>query len=203
MASAAKAPPSAGREPLEALLSAPSKAVVDEFLCSCAAEREQPEAVSAARIAEISAAFGLGAAEASKLQRAGAALVGDAVYHRCGTAEQATTLFPDSFHADLRGLLARQLAKRVEEWRATSLLRGGVSSMPRLQRASTQVYRKPAAEAGGLPTPAMRLNLQLDGGPNGPLSAGREVSIEMSREQLETLLGSLGKVKEQLDKVSR
>ena len=196
--------------PLEALLSAPSKQAVNEFLCSCAAEREAPGVPSAERLAELASTFGLGTPEeASALQRAGAELVGKAVYAGA-TPEQTAALFPDGFHADLRELIVKAVQTRLPQWRAESLARGGVSSMPRLQSASWQVYRKPAPEAGGLTTPAMLLSLKLDGGPAaaprapgapGGREAGEEVAVEMSKEQLETMLEGLNKVKEQLASV--
>ena len=63
--------------------------------------------------------------------------------------------------------------------------------MPRLEQASWQVYRKP-----GTPSPSLLLSLALQGAPSDS-----KVNIEMSKEQLETMLQSLSKVKEQLDNV--
>ena len=65
--------------------------------------------------------------------------------------------------------------------------------MPRLEQASWQVYRKP-----GTPSPSVLLSLGLHG--TDAVGEGK-VNIEMSKEQLETMLQSLSKVKEQLDNV--
>lgn len=184
---------SSSRAPLEALLAAPKKSAIDEFLCSCAAEIRNPP--SWERITEISATFGVTAIEAAGLQRAGAVLVGDAVYAN-GSAEETAALFPDSFHADLRSLLVKVVQHRLPEWCATSLAAGGVSSMPQLQSASWLAYRVPVDEADGPTRPALNLNLKIGKSPSG--APGRTVNVEMSKEQVDSMLEGLNKVKEQL-----
>jgi hypothetical protein len=66
--------------------------------------------------------------------------------------------------------------------------------MPKLNQMSWQVYRKPAANGSSVAVPAMLLSLVLG---EGPGKAAREVNVEMSKEQLEAMLASLSKVKEQ------
>ena len=181
---------------LLALLSAPSKAAVDEFLCRCAAEREQLRPIGAERLGEIATTFGgLPLAEAAKLQKAGAELVNKVVYLRAG-AEDVPALLGEDFHADLAALIAKVVAHRLETWRAESLALGGVSSMPRLERADWQVYRKPAAAS-----PTVLLSLGLECGADGIDAEARVADVEMSKEQLEALCMSLGKVKQQLESV--
>ena len=181
---------------LLSLLSAPKKSAIDEFLCSCAVEREQLS-VSAARIAEIAATFGsLSTEDARRLQRAGAALVNEAVYIVASAPEQVAVMLGDGFHADLGALISKVVLHRVEEWRAESLALGGVSSMPRYERCSWEVYRKPDAAS-----PSMLLNLSLNNGSSSEDAGYSNVQIEMSKEQLEAMLESLRKVKDQLEKV--
>ena len=64
------------------------------------------------------------------------------------------------------------------------------SSMPRLEQASWQVYRKPAASS-----PSMLLSLDLNDS-----SGSSKVNVEMSRAQVEATLASLSKVKELLER---
>ena len=66
--------------------------------------------------------------------------------------------------------------------------------MPKLNQMSWQVYRKPATNGSSVAVPAMLLSLVLG---EGPGKAAREVNVEMSKEQLEAMLASLSKVKEQ------
>ena len=180
------------------LLGAPSKQAVDEFLCACAREVEQLSGPGDARLAEIATTFGVSAGEAAQLQRAGVELVTEAVYRRTTTAEQVATLFADDFHADLRTLLARVLLHRLDEWRAESLAAGGASSMPKLERTHWQAYRKPAEGGGSVAAPTLQLSLGLGAcAGSGP----REVKVEMVQEQLEAMLTSMSKIKEQLDNV--
>ena len=180
------------------LLKAPSKQAVDEFLCACAEEGRCSGGVDRLRIAEIADTFGLTVDEARSLQHAGTELVRDAVYNMVSTPEQAAELFEDGFHADLLKLLARVLMHHFEEWRADSLAAGGVSTMPKLGSVNWQVYRKPVPGAGSIAAPTMLLGLSLSASANAPSS---EVQVEMGKEQLEAMLASLSKVKEQLDQV--
>jgi hypothetical protein len=179
---------------LLALLSAPSKSAVDEFLCCCAAEREQLRPPDAERFGQIAATFGgLSLADAKRLQKAGVELVTKLVYLRAG-ADGVMALLGEGFHADLAALIGKVAAHRVEAWRAESLSFGGVSSMPRLEHANWQVYRKPAAAS-----PTVLLSLGLEGGASS--GGARVADVEMSKEQLEALCLSLGKVKQQLESV--
>ena len=67
--------------------------------------------------------------------------------------------------------------------------------MPKLERVDWQVYRKPAA-TGSATAPTMLLNLTL-GEATAAAGGSREVSVEMSKEQLEAMIASLSKIKEQ------
>ena len=144
--------------PLLELLKAPSKQALDDFLCGCATDREQAGAPTSARVEELAKQFELTVPRARELQRAGVALVGEALYTN-PTAEQLADLFPADFHPDLRALLLRVLGHRRDEWRAESLASGGVSALPRLQGTSWQAYRKPTAN--GTTTPAVLISLQV------------------------------------------
>lgn len=187
-----------GSSPLLLLLKATSKQAIDEFLCACNVERELLKGPGAARIADLATSFGITEAEATQLQQAGANLVTQAVYRRAADAEKIATLFgdlPETEEAQqLQKLLGRVLLHRYEQFRAESLALGGVSTMPKLNQMSWQVYRKPAANGSSVAVPAMLLSLVLG---EGPGKAAREVNVEMSKEQLEAMLASLSKVKEQ------
>ena len=187
-----------GSSPLLLLLKATSKQAIDDFLCACNVERELLKGPGAARIADLAASFGITEAEATQLQQAGANLVTEAVYRRAADAEKIATLFgdlPETEEAQqLQKLLGRVLLHRYEQFRAESLALGGVSTMPKLNQMSWQVYRKPATNGSSVAVPAMLLSLVLG---EGPGKAAREVNVEMSKEQLEAMLASLSKVKEQ------
>ncbi|KOO53671.1 comm domain-containing protein 9 [Chrysochromulina tobinii] len=187
-----------GSSPLLLLLKATSKQAIDEFLCACNVERELLKGPGAARIADLAASFGITEVEATQLQQAGANLVTEAVYRRAADAEKIATLFgdlPETEEAQqLQKLLGRVLLHRYEQFRAESLALGGVSTMPKLNQMSWQVYRKPAANGSSVAVPAMLLSLVLG---EGPGKAAKEVNVEMSKEQLEAMLASLSKVKEQ------
>jgi hypothetical protein len=196
--------PLSDRAALLALLNAPSKQAVDEFLCGCARDLDGPQiAAPTSQITELATTFSTSVEDAKRLQRTGMALVSAAVYADGVTKDDGMplvlqTLLGDDFHADLGALLGRVVLKRVGEWRAASLVAGGVSTMPRLEEAKWQVYRKPAA-----PSPSMLLSLTLSAsaGDVDASGGGRKVNVEMSKEQLEAMLQSLSKVKEQLDNV--
>ena len=183
-------------EALLHLLSAPSKNAVDSFLCSCAREREALQS-NAARLAELAATFGgLSEPDAKRLHGAGCTLVNEAVYTAVSSADQISEFLGPEFHADLAGLLSKVILHRIEDWRAESLALGGVSSMPRLHKASWQEYRAAAS-----PSPSLLLSLELGDVSRGSGDTDSKVHLEMSKEQLDAMLATLTKVKEQLDAV--
>ena len=108
--------------PLAELLSAPSKQAVDDFLCACAQEREEPAAPTAARVAELTLLFGLTEQRAIALQRAGAALIGEVIYS-AATVEQIGARFPDDFQPQLKGLILRVFEHRMDDWRCAAAAR--------------------------------------------------------------------------------
>ena len=65
--------------------------------------------------------------------------------------------------------------------------------MPKLQTASWQVYRKSTTGTGSVGVPTMLLNLTLC-----QSDAPRDVQVEMSKEQLDEMIASLKKIKEQV-----
>ena len=130
------------------------------------------------------------------------------------TPEQTLALFPADFHTSLQGLITKVLQFHKDEWRAESLAGGSVSSMPQLQSTSWQVYRKPTP-GEHIGHPAMLLSVQMSDAPGaapaaastatgGAASAagGRTVHVEMTKEQLSSMLDGLGKIKEQLAMVT-
>jgi hypothetical protein len=157
-----------GSSPLLLLLKATSKQAIDEFLCACNVERELLKGPGAARIADLAASFGITEVEATQLQQAGANLVTEAVYRRAADAEKIATLFgdlPETEEAQqLQKLLGRVLLHRYEQFRAESLALGGVSTMPKLNQMSWQVYRTPAANGSSIAVPVMLLSLVLGEG---------------------------------------
>jgi hypothetical protein len=56
------------------------------------------------------------------------------------------------------------VSDRDEHVRAESLTLGGVSTMPKLNQMSWQVYRKPAANGSSIAVPVMLLSLVLGEG---------------------------------------
>jgi len=195
--------------PLAELLSAPSKQAVDDFLCACAQEREEPAAPTAARVAELASLFGLTEQRALALQRAGAALIGEAIYS-AASVEQVGARFPDDFQPQLKGLILRVFEHRMDDWRAESVRAGGIAALPRLMGTSYQVYRKPAAKGT---QPVLLLGLELDrtaghapapaAAPTGGATSSQpsQLHIEMTSEQLDAMLAGLSKIKDQLAQV--
>ncbi|KAL1505113.1 hypothetical protein AB1Y20_008872 [Prymnesium parvum] len=176
---------------LELLLSAPSRQAVDEFLCACAAECEQPDAPTPSRLLALAGAFGLAPAEARRLHSAAVRCVRAAALS-AGPQTDVDALFPDGFQPQLKALIMRVIDHRREEWRAESLRRGGISSCPRLLSSSYQVYRAPSAQ------PTLLLGLDLDRSAGHSPSAGEpRVHVELSAEQLDVMLAGLAKIKDQ------
>ena len=91
-----------------------------------------------------------------------------------------------------------------EEWRAESRAEG-ICAMPKHAATSWQVYRKPTTAGGpSVPTVLLGLEMALPAATvdSGELSRGRQSEhFEMSREQLSSMLESLGKIKDRLSAV--
>ena len=154
--------------------------------------------------------FGIGEAEALALARAATALVSEALVLAVPDDEVAV-LLPDDFHADLRALLSRLLQRRLGEWREEHDT-ASVSALPRLEGVSWHAYRRPAPSSARptatAPSVLLSLRLEADAGcapaaaeAAAPAKPQREVHVEMSKQQLDSMLEGLGKIKEQLAQV--
>ena len=205
------------------LLEAPSKQSVDAFFCSCFAERDTAGSPDSARVAAVVEMLSLSDPEkAAPLQRAALVLIRLVLYSGA-SPEQTAAFFPAEFHSSLQALITKVLQFHKDEWRAESLAAGGVTTMPRLESTSWQVYRRPTPSEH-IGHPALLLGLQVRDAPGGTASktgsgggsgrgrgsgaggggAGgqRTVEVEMTKEQLNSMLDGLSKIKEQLAMVS-
>lgn len=200
------------------LLEAPSKQSVDAFFCTCFAERDAVGSPDRARVAAIVEMLSLSDPEkAAPLQRAALVLIGLVLYSGA-SPEQTAAFFPSDFHSSLQALITKVLQFHKDEWRAESLAAGGVTTMPRLEGTSWQVYRRPTP-GEHIGHPALLLDLQVrdalgstapklasSGGGSGTGGGGageqRTVQVEMTKEQLNSMLDGLSKIKEQLAMVS-
>ena len=197
------------------LLEAPSKQSVDAFFCSCFAERDAAGSPDRARVAAIVETLSLSDPEkAAPLQRAALVLIRLVLYSGA-SPEQTAAFFPAEFHSSLQALTTKVLQFHKDEWRAESLAAGGVTTMPRLESTSWQVYRRPTPSEH-IGHPALLLGLQVRDAPGGTATetgsgsgaggggAGgqRTVEVEMTKEQLNSMLDGLSKIKEQLAMVS-
>ena len=198
------------------LLEAPSKQSVDAFFCSCFAERDTVGSPDRARVAAIVEMLSLSdPMKAAPLQWAALVLIGQMLYSDA-SPEQTATFFPDDFHSSLQALITKVLQFHQDEWRAESLAAGGVTTMPRLEGTSWQVYRRPTP-GEHIGHPALLLGLQVRDAPGGeaPKTASggsgagsggaggkRTVQVEMTKEQLSSMLDGLNKIKEQLSMVA-
>ena len=197
------------------LLEAPSKQSVDAFFCSCFAERDAAGSPDRARVAAIVETLSLSDPEkAAPLQRAALVLIRLVLYSGA-SPEQTAAFFPAEFHSSLQALTTKVLQFHKDEWRAESLAAGGVTTMPRLESTSWQVYRRPTPSEH-IGHPALLLGLQVRDAPGGTATetgsgsgaggggAGgqRTVEVEMTKEQLNSMLDGLSKIKQQLAMVS-
>ena len=122
------------------------------------------------------------------------------VYHSSLTTRSAiASLFPASFHPSLVSLLSKLLLSHLPAFRSSA-----VSSLPspaQLLSLSTSVHiRCSSSELAHLSAPTLLLSLRLQKAACrlGEVAEDELVTCELRQEALNTILGGLNKIQEQL-----
>ncbi|XP_061077175.1 COMM domain-containing protein 9 isoform X1 [Conger conger] len=185
---------------LQLLLKAPSKDAVRQ-LC---ADSFPAGAPGSQRLAESAAeTLSASASEAQQLLKALHTLSHHVLFHGLTTPEQITGLFPDTFHTSLKNLLTKILLEHSPTWRNDALSSQTVS-LPQLVDMDWRVDMKTASDSVrrmAVPTCLVHMKVQ------DPLAQGggdsvSSVTVELSRETLDTMLDGLGRIRDQLSMVA-
>ncbi|XP_056138197.1 COMM domain-containing protein 9 isoform X2 [Lampris incognitus] len=178
---------------LQLLLKAPSKDAVRE-LC---AQSHRSAAPPSRRLAENTAGtLAISATEAKQLILALHTLSHYILFHNLNTPEQILALFPESFHSSLKNLLTKILLEHSPAWRTDAL--SSQISLPQLKELDWRVDMMTASDSiSRMAVPTCLVQLTMDD--SDSLSS---VTMELTKETLETMLDGLGRIRDQLSGVA-
>ncbi|XP_068115835.1 COMM domain-containing protein 9 [Hyperolius riggenbachi] len=185
---------------LQMLLKAPSKDVVQMF---CRESFPRSAIGSEQLIDSVSSSLSVTAEEATQVVRALHALTQHVVYKGLTSAEQILAIFPDNFHQNLKNLLTKIILDNVSAWRTEA--QNASISLPRLVDLDWRVDIKTSSDSVtrmAVPTCLLQMKIQEDPDLLGPDSAASTLTMELSKETLDTMLDGLGRIRDQLSAVA-
>ncbi|XP_012694600.1 COMM domain-containing protein 9 isoform X1 [Clupea harengus] len=184
---------------LQLLLKAPSKDAVRQ-MCAGSFPSGAPES---RRLADSTAGtLSVSSAEAKQLLTALHTLSHYVLFHNLASPEQILAVFPDTFHSSLKNLITKILLEHRPTWTNEAL--ANQVSLPKLVEMDWRVDMKTASDSVSrmaVPTCLVHMKVQdfsCSGG-NDSLSS---VTMELSKETLDTMLDGLGRIRDQLSTVA-
>ncbi|KAF6102819.1 COMM domain containing 9 [Phyllostomus discolor] len=137
--------------------------------------------------------------EAEQLLQALHRLTRLAVFRDLGSAEAVLALFPENFHQNLKNLLTRIILEHISTWRTEA--QASLISLPRLVDLDWRVDIKTASDSisrMAVPTCLLQMKVQEDPSLCGDKPFVSAVTVELSKETLDTMLDGLGRIRDQL-----
>ncbi|XP_003385410.1 PREDICTED: COMM domain-containing protein 9-like [Amphimedon queenslandica] len=187
---------------LEFLLKAQSKSVVVGILKEGFVYRNDkvPDQV----LASVAQSLNIQPSEVITLFQSVTLLVKKALYECVQDQSDASKIFPDDFHNDLRKLLSDIIVKNMSEWR-TEASKSQVS-LPRLVDFDWRVNIKSASDSvSRMAAPTCLLQMKVQPSPvnSSELPNLESINVEFNKEKLDTMLDGLGKIRDQLSSVAK
>ncbi|KXJ18130.1 COMM domain-containing protein 9 [Exaiptasia diaphana] len=188
--------------PLNLLLKAKSKDIVrnlieDGFLYRAS---NVPSSVVKAASGLLSVEL----SEAEELMNSIVTLVQVTLYHSTADPQEISKVFPDGFHKNLRDLLSRIIAEKIQSWRSSSI--NDQVSLPHLLDFDWRVDVKTSSDAitrMSIPTCIMQLKVEENAKCKEAMPTLHCVNVELTKEKLDTVLDGLGKIRDQLSSVAK
>ncbi|KAG2462821.1 COMD9 protein, partial [Polypterus senegalus] len=125
------------------------------------------------------------------------------LFHGMASPEEIFTVFPASFHPNLKNLLTKILLEQSPAWRNDVLAKQ--ISLPQLVDMDWRVDIKTSSDSVSrmaMPTCLVQIKVQDDPGLCQSKPVESTVMVELSKETLETMLDGLGKIRDQLSTVA-
>ncbi|XP_029378262.1 COMM domain-containing protein 9 [Echeneis naucrates] len=181
---------------LQLLLKAPSKDAVRDV---CLQSHRAPSR----RLAEATAAtLGVPVSQAAELVRSLHVLSHHVLFYNLSSPEQILALFPESFHSSLKNLITKILLENSPTWRTEAV--SDQISLPQLKDLDWRVDMVTGSDSvSRMSVPTCLVQLQMED--PCPTAGGESVStvtVELSRESLDTILDGLGRIRDQLSVVA-
>ncbi|XP_073460291.1 COMM domain-containing protein 9 [Aquarana catesbeiana] len=185
---------------LTLLLKAPSKDVVQK-LCRDSFPRSS---IGSEHLTDgVSSSLSITTEEAAQVVQALHSLMQHVVYKGLTTAEQILSVFPDDFHQNLKNLLTKIILDNVSAWRNEA--QNTSISLPRLVDLDWRVDIKTSSDSVtrmAVPTCLLQMKIQEDPDLCGLDPATSTLTMELSKETLDTMLDGLGRIRDQLSAVA-
>ncbi|KAG7324246.1 hypothetical protein KOW79_012262 [Hemibagrus wyckioides] len=184
---------------LQLLLKAPSKDVVRQ-ICTDSFPARAHESQSL--IDSTARALSVSSTEAMQVLTAFHVLSHHVMFHNFTAPEQIQSLFPATFHSNLKNLITKILLEQSVTWRNEAL--SSQISLPRLTDLEWRVDMKMASDSVSrmaVPTCILHMKIQ-DGGNTSSSTSESSVTVELSKETLDTMLDGLGRIRDQLSAVA-
>ncbi|XP_069479455.1 COMM domain-containing protein 9 [Ambystoma mexicanum] len=186
--------------PLQILLKAPSKDVVRQLCHDCFSN----SAIGSVKLIDSTcASLSTTPEEADQLVRALHFLTHHIVYKGLSSAEEILALFPEAFHQSLKNLLTKMILQSVSSWRQEA--EANQISLPRLIDMDWRVDIKTSSDSisrMAVPTCLLQMKIQEDAGLCGAEPTVSALTMELSKETLDTMLDGLGRIRDQLSAVA-
>ncbi|KAB1272287.1 COMM domain-containing protein 9 [Camelus dromedarius] len=119
------------------------------------------------------------------------------------SAEAILALFPENFHQNLKNLLTKIILEHVSTWRGEA--QTNQISLPRLVDLDWRVDIKTSSDSVSrmaVPTCLLQMKIQEDPSLCGDKPPVSTVTMELSKETLDTMLDGLGRIRDQLSAVA-
>lgn len=192
-------------EGLSLLLAAPSKELVQKIFTHAFLMRDD---ITKANTAKFAALFEqpdtVGAEQVGALFADIERLISSALYTGVTAAEQVQALLPTSLDAKLSALIVKIMVAHMPGWREAATL--SMVSLPNLVDVNWRVDMKAATEhVGKMAVPAVLVDLKVRAQPtkHGVVPGVENVSFELSKEALDTMVEGLGRIRDQLSSINQ
>ncbi|XP_006883824.1 PREDICTED: COMM domain-containing protein 9 isoform X2 [Elephantulus edwardii] len=126
-----------------------------------------------------------------------------AVFRDLSSAEALLAVFPENFHQNLKNLLTKIILEHISTWRTEA--QANQISLPRLVDLDWRVDIKTSSDSiSRMAVPTCLLQMKIQGDPSrcGGEPSTSAVTMELSREMLDTMLNGLGRIRDQLSAVA-
>ncbi|KAI5614885.1 COMM domain-containing protein 9 [Silurus asotus] len=184
---------------LQLLLKAPSKDVVRQIcMDSFPAQAHKSQSL----MDRTARALSVSNSEAIQVLTAFHLLSHHVVFHNFTAPEQIQSVFPATFHSNLKNLVTKILLEQSVTWRNEAL--SSQISLPQLRDLEWRVDMKTASDSVSrmaVPTCILNMKIQDDGNVSSSPNES-SVTVELSKETLDTMLDGLGRIRDQLSAVA-
>ncbi|CAH2325782.1 Hypothetical predicted protein [Pelobates cultripes] len=141
--------------------------------------------------------------EAAEVVQALHSLIRHVVYKGLASAEEILSIFPENFHQSLKNLLTKMILENLSAWRNNA--QNNNISLPRLVDLKWRVDIKTSSDSVmrmAIPTCLLQMKIQEDAELCGLNPATSTLTMELSKETLDTMLEGLGRIRDQLSAVA-